>query len=53
MPLVSSKPPYRLRMMDLTPRPKLVSRSTYPKVSVIQLHRGPLAKLAWIFGLRA
>jgi hypothetical protein len=53
MRLVSSKPTYRFRVKDLTPRPRLFARSTYPTVSVIHLHRGPLAKLACIFGLRA
>jgi hypothetical protein len=52
MPAESSKPSYRLHMKPLAPRPRLVARSTYPTVSVIHLHRSPLAKLAWIFGLR-
>ena len=26
--------------------------STYPKMSILQTHRSPIQKLAWIFGFR-
>jgi len=31
-------------------RPKLQPRTTCPTLSIVPLHRGPLRKLAWIFG---
>jgi len=31
---------------------RLKPRSTYPGLSILPTHRGPLCKLGWIFGFR-
>lgn len=37
---------------SLTRRTPAVPNPRYPTPTVIRLHGGPLAKLAWIFGIR-
>ena len=50
--------PHRIAITGLTSRAlakkseSLKPRSTYPELSIPQTHRGPLHRLAWIFGFR-
>ncbi len=45
--------PQLMAIMGLTKKREFLKpRSTYPELSILQTHRGPLQKLAWIFGFR-
>lgn len=50
MKLVPISP--RKTPMPTTRRAALRPRTKYPTLKVVPLYRSPLAKLAWIFGLR-
>ena len=48
--------PHLMAIVGLTSRAparkSLKPRSTYPGLSILPTHRGPLRKLGWIFGFR-